>query len=341
MKDIKKIKYVGFWGDLNPHKFIISRILSEKYQLIESDSPDYVICSAFGRPYCYCKYDAVRIFYSGENFAPDFNLVDYAIGSDDIIFGDRYHRFSDAFSSELAAIKRGITCEELAQKEYFANFIVSHESEYNMRGDFFKFLSSKYKRVESAGSFLNNMPDGMSVTRKEKDSFVRKCKFTLCFESTRYLDFTTEKIVDAFMGNTIPVYFGNPNIHQIFNPESFVLVRDRDDFERAMQQIIYLDTHDEAYIEMMSQPVYVKPSLVEDELEKLRTFLFHIFEQPLDKSRRRSEVYMPKAYDKMLYTHFNECRPKVRLNLSGIKSKIAEMFPEIYRRYHVDKYGTK
>ena len=341
MKPIKKIKYLGFWPDLNKKSFCISNILYEKYDLVESDDPDYVICSAFGKPYCYCKYDGVRIFYSGENFAPDFNLVDYAIGSDNITFGDRYIRFSDAFSPELSHKKRGITLEDLKQKKYFANFVVGHESEHNLRGDFFKLLSSTYKRVESAGSFLNNMPDGKSVSRLEKDGFVKQCKFTLCFESTQYPDFTTEKIVDAFKGNTIPVYLGNPNICDIFNPDAFIHVTGRDDFNRAIEQIKYLDQNDEAYLEMLSQPIYVRESLVDEEINKLRDFLFNIFDQPLESAGRRTKVYMPKAYETWLYDKFNGTLVNRKSIKNLIKSKFAAVFPELYRKYQVKKYGLK
>ena len=92
----------------------------------------------------------------------------------------------------------------LKQKEYFANFIAGHESEFNIRGDFFKKLCG-YKRVESPGSYLNNMPDGkvVSFENESKVDFQRKCKFTLCFESTNHYGFVTEKIMDAFYADTV------------------------------------------------------------------------------------------------------------------------------------------
>ena len=51
----------------------------------------------------------------------------------------------------------GYTKEFVQNKQLFANFISSHESEFNIRGDFFKKLN-EYRRVESAGTYLNNMP---------------------------------------------------------------------------------------------------------------------------------------------------------------------------------------
>lgn len=35
------------------------------------------------------KYDCIKIFFTGEEQSPDFNIADYAVGYDDIRFGDR------------------------------------------------------------------------------------------------------------------------------------------------------------------------------------------------------------------------------------------------------------
>ena len=53
--------------------------------------------------------------------------------------------------------------------------------------------------MESPGSYLNTMPDGkvVSFENESKVDFQRKCKFTLCFESTNHYGFVTEKIMDA------------------------------------------------------------------------------------------------------------------------------------------------
>ena len=111
----------------------------------------------------------------------------------------------------------GYTKEFVQNKQLFANFISSHESEFNIRGDFFKKLN-EYRRVESAGTYLNNMPNGEVVNWLDgsKTALQRKCKFTLCFESTNHYGFVTEKIMDAFYSDTIPVYYGSPTVAEIF-----------------------------------------------------------------------------------------------------------------------------
>ncbi len=329
-KITKKVRYIGMADDFTTQTFFITRTLSEKYELVECDDPDYIICSAFSKlPYEYCNTPQVRLFYSGENFAPDFNLVDYAIGSDDMTFGDRYFRHSDGQSLELESKDRRYGPELLAEKDRFANFIAGHESEYSYRGDFFKKLCA-YKRVDSLGTYLNNMPDGRAITRPEKLAEQRRCKFTLCFESTSYRDFCTEKLVDAFLADTIPIYYGDPNIGKTFNTKAFINCADYASYEDILARIKELDEDDDAYMAVMREPIYTAPDLVSRHYDDLRAFLFHIFDQPIEQAYRRSRVYLPKQYDDMLYRVFREKRKRPR---RPFKTVLACTFKPLYQAY--------
>ena len=83
-----KVNFVDFWSGFDKVNNDFYRILSEKYEIEISDKPDYLFYSVFG--YEHTKYDCVRIFFTGECIVPDFNICDYAIGFDNITFGDRY-----------------------------------------------------------------------------------------------------------------------------------------------------------------------------------------------------------------------------------------------------------
>ena len=176
-----------------------------------------------------------------------------------------------------------------------------HESEFNIRGDFFKELC-KYKRVESAGTYLNNMPGGKTVNWLDdsKANLQRKCKFTLCFESTLHYGFVTEKLMDAFFTDTIPVYYGSPTAAEIFNKNAFINVADYASFEEAMAKIIELDQDDEKYLQMLRQPILVDPEYPERLEQELHSFVRNIFDQPLEQAYRRSRVYSPKNCDDLL-----------------------------------------
>ena len=307
MKTVK-VKHVGFWSGVSYDKELISRSLKGHYNIEESDEPEFVICSIFGKPFEYCDHPQVRIMYAGENFIPDFNLVDYAVGVYPLSFGDRYCYLPGCIDgnnhcAELQHKSREYPDSVLEQKPYFANFIASHDSENNIRGDFFKKLS-EYKRVESPGSFLNNMSDGMTVSLDEgKTEFQQKCKFTLCFESTNHYGFITEKITDAFYADTIPVYFGSSSVSTIFNPKAFINCSDYDSFDEVIKRIIELDQDDEAYMEMLRQPVFIEPDYVDRKMQELDSFLLSIIEQGAEKAYRRSKVYAAYEYEKYIKDH--------------------------------------
>lgn len=308
MKTVK-INYASQFANFDIKQNLIYDILvNNGYDVQISDNPDYIICGCTGENYYdYCKCPQVRIFYSGENYLPDLNLVDYAISPYPVQFGDRHFQlpacvWPRAHWVELAERNReGYTKELLNEKIYFANFISSHESEHSIRGDFFKQLC-QYKRVEAPGTYLNNMPDGQSVDwlNDSKTDFQRKCKFTLCFESTNHYGFVTEKIMDAFYADTIPVYFGSSTAAEIFNKDAFISVADYASFDDAIERIKELDQDDEKYLEMLRQPILVDPTYP-DRLEKeLGEFVCHIFDQPLEQAYRRSRVYMPKTINDYL-----------------------------------------
>ncbi len=77
--------------------FLLYFILKQRYKVILHNNPnkpsDLVFGNALEQSRKILSYqNTKRVFYSGENQAPDFNLFDYAIGFDELDFNDRYLR---------------------------------------------------------------------------------------------------------------------------------------------------------------------------------------------------------------------------------------------------------
>lgn len=328
MKTVK-INYACESENFNREQNLIYDLLKiNGYDVQISDDPDYIICDVGGAErYGYCKYPQIRIMYSGENYIPDFNLIDYSICPYPIQFGDRNFQLPpcvwprDRWLSIVNKRGGGYTKEFVQNKQLFANFISSHESEFNIRGDFFKKLN-EYRRVESAGTYLNNMPNGEVVNWLDgsKTALQRKCKFTLCFESTNHYGFVTEKIMDAFYSDTIPVYYGSPTVAEIFNKNAFINVADYPSFDAAIEKIKELDRDDEKYLEMLSQPVLVDPTYPERLEQELGQFICHIFDQPIEQAYRRSRVYLPQRANDYLARAVDE----ETLTMKNLMARMAE-----------------
>lgn len=333
MKEVK-IKFIGFWPEFVPDEYSFYRALQRNFRVSITDDADYVFCSIWGVKYDYCNFPQVRIMYSGENYIPDFNLVDYAITSYPIEFLDRHFYMPNCIDKyhhleTLETHGRSYGRNLLDGKQFFASFIAGHESEYSIRGDFFKQLS-EYKRVESVGSFLNNQNDGYTVdfTNDSKTDFQRRCKFSLCFESTKHQGFITEKITDAFFADTIPVYYGSDTVSSIFNQRAFINISDYDSFDEAIARIIEIDQDDEEYLQMMNEPLFAEGFSPADFLQREEAFVCNIFDQNLDDAYRRSRVYWPQRFNDYLC----EARMPDSISMKGLASAMGKRVQNRLRR---------
>ena len=278
-----RIKFADYYG-IEPKKIGLYRLLSNFYdiELVERN-PDYLIDGGLGM--AHLDYpDAVRLVCIGESYVPDFNQFDYAIGFDDISFGDRYLR-SPLFArygqfKTLCELKPPTDDEKAALlKRGFCSFVVSNDEGDPLRIEFFKRLS-KYKPVASGGKVLNNVGGRVA----DKAAFIANYKFNIAFENSTVPGYTTEKVMEPLAVRSVPIYYGNPDIAADFNPDAMVRVASRDDVERAVEEVIRLDQDDAAYLEKVTAPSFVHSFAWHE--ERLTAFLRHIFDQDLDAARR-------------------------------------------------------
>ena len=274
-----KIKFTDQWTDFRPEETNLFRWLDEAFGVELSETPDYVIAGPFG--YEHLKYDCVRIVYTGENYTPDFNVFDYALGFDGIKFGDRYLRFPlFALRDEFADFRKGAapSDEELLGRD-FCSFVVSNKFGNPIREKMFRELS-KYKKVASGGKLLNNV--GGPV--KDKFAFTAKCKFAIAFENCAHPGYLTEKIMEPMAVWSVPIYWGDPMAGEDFNEGSFVKVAGEDDIDRAVEEIIRLDKDDAAYLKMCRAKALVKEP--EEWKREFVDFFGRIFVQGPVKAKR-------------------------------------------------------
>ena len=81
-----------------------------------------------------------------------------------------------------------------------------------------------------------------------------KYRFALAMENTNTPHYVTEKIANAFLAGSVPIYYGPDDVFEIFNREAFVFY-DINNPEPALQRIAYLESNATAYAEVTRQPV--------------------------------------------------------------------------------------
>lgn len=216
---------------------------------------------------------------------------------DHLEFGDRYLRvpYYAICAPEFQSLAlRKSDPDPAFLKRKFCSFVVSNANScHPLRRLFFERLG-KYKRVDSGGRWLNNI--GGPV--KDKIAFCRDYKFNICFENSSHPGYVTEKIMQAYAAQSIPIYFGDPMVGTDFCLDSMVRVRDEGDVERAVEEIIRLDADDDAYLKMVTAKCFVHDDLAVFE-RRMEAFLLNIFEQPLSAAQRRCFY----GYQKMCRDH--------------------------------------
>nr|WP_257842607.1 glycosyltransferase family 10 [Helicobacter sp. 13S00477-4] len=91
----------------------------------------------------------------------------------------------------------------------------SHSDSSKLREEFFEALSL-YKKVDSAGSYRNNIGRTLPIINGDfstsKYEFMKDYKFSIAFENSSANGYSTEKIIQAFGAQTIPIYWGDQKV---------------------------------------------------------------------------------------------------------------------------------
>jgi hypothetical protein len=169
----------------------------------------------------------VRIGYFCENIKPDLSICEWAFGvpREEDIKAPNYKRIQwHGLDPHSLLKKTGYDPEQAAaSKTKFCNFLYSNKVPY--REAFFKELS-KYKKVDAPGRSMNNMPSIDTLYKGDKweikKQFLSPYKFTIAFENDIFPGYQTEKLYDAMMADSIPIYCGDTFVGDIFNTKSFI-----------------------------------------------------------------------------------------------------------------------
>ncbi|WP_298257544.1 glycosyltransferase family 10 [uncultured Litoreibacter sp.] len=112
-------------------------------------------------------------------------------------------------TSLIASAKRDLEGHQLRHR------IVDHLREKNLDVDV---MGRGYKAFE-------HKQDGLAPYR-----------YSVVIENTQELDYFTEKMVDAALCKTVPIYWGCPNIAKFFDPDGMIICETEEDIRKALMQ---------------------------------------------------------------------------------------------------------
>ncbi len=307
VKKTIKVKFASGFGSIGT----ILEYLEKRFNVRVLDKDfDYFICN---ESIYRCKEDffellnlkpeVIRIIFCWEALYPDLNLFDYAVCYDSFdssrilalpVFDDRIGQLYNTVD-ELDLSKNGKKPEDiLKEKTKFCNFIYGNSVSHPTRDALFYKLS-EYKQVESLGRHLKNVE--INDTRfcddwaKISIDLKRPYKFSIAAENASFRGYTSEKIITSMMANTIPVYFGNPDIVNEFNSKSFINVNEFNNLDDVLKRVKEIDENDDLYCSIMAEP-WRTPEQKERQKKANDEYLnglYNIFEQEFNKAHRRPQ----------------------------------------------------
>jgi hypothetical protein len=274
MKKKIKIDFTDFWGGFDKTNNYFYNLLKDEFDVVITSNPDFLFFSVFGNQHQ--NYKCKKIFYTGENVAPPLGYCDYSFSFDYLDDVRNYRLPHYLLYDGYYELEREKIIDNSLSNRKFCNFIASNGN-CQERNQFVQLLS-QYKKVDCGGQWMNNI--GYAVTDKRK--FQSEYKFSISFENNAYRPqfpgYTTEKIMEPMTVNSMPIYWGNPEIYKEFNTKSFVNFYDFNNINEMVDYIIELDKNDNLYLDKLREHWFVNNETpTNNKIENIKSFLYKIF----------------------------------------------------------------
>jgi hypothetical protein len=297
-----RIDFCDFWPGFPKARNFFTEVLRSRYDVQLSDQPDFLIFSNYGHQHQ--LYTCPRIFFTGEAGFPNWRECDYAMTFHQlhdprnlrlplyVIYASPGHllNLSIANPGPLPATPEPAE-QVLTRKTRFCAFVVGNLHKTEKRREFFHRLSQR-KQVDSGGRALNNIGGPIPNGPLAKQVFLRPYKFNLCFENQSLPGYTTEKIYEAFLARCIPIYWGNPHIHEEFNPKAFLNYFDFPSEDALIERILEIDANPALHLEYLRQPIFPNNQPNENfSTERLLNFFDKIFSTPIHPVGARRKLF--------------------------------------------------
>lgn len=263
--------YSCFWPGFDPYNNWFGNMLSDYFKedvevAFSTDHADIVLSSIFGhQPLVDGK---INIIYTGENRGIERKTQEAIyLGFHPTNIKEKMFRLpywmtcinwwpNDFYPKNyvggniinLNKYKRGVDAKTIASRKFCS--IVASNGVSN-RFDIVENLSS-IDAIECFGSAFNNRVE------ENKIDIIKGYNFNICYENSIGPGYVTEKLFEALLASTVPIYWGSEFCSKDFNPQSFVNTTDMSRSE-AFDAIKYLYHNPGMIEEKCNLPMFSLP----------------------------------------------------------------------------------
>ena len=257
-KAVLAVRFTDLWKNFHPERFFLLSILGDRWDIRPDDDANLLIYGPYGSKHR--EHRGTKLLISGEPWQFAREACDFSISwhwIDEPSHLRVPNGFWYLFEVGDEALDRR-TFRAWVDRPNFCNFIYAN-GEPPERRAFFEILSRR-RFVHSPGSVDTNTEpiSGRHDIdwRGSKIAYQRQFRFSIAFENSSHEWYTTEKIVDALLGGTIPIYWGNPRVSTDVNPSTFVNAHDFGSLAELADFVVALDEdRDNAQRYFESRPI--------------------------------------------------------------------------------------
>jgi GR25 family glycosyltransferase involved in LPS biosynthesis len=252
--------------------FNIETITSDRANIKKSDIIITHICDRI------IDYNekSINIIISGEaDIKPCNQKFDISVSTGNQ-FNSFYNIYFPFMYNSLLEHKKSINNLDYANtREKFCAFMYS--ADYDHRVNIFQNIS-KYKKVDALGKSQKNIE--IEDTRFISNSncnyndisveLYSKYKFVIAVESHYREGYFTEKMINPLIANSIPIYWGHPDIFKFINKKRVIYIDDFQNLDELVEYIKFLDNNNEQYNNIIKEPIFLENKELSDILNDLR-----------------------------------------------------------------------
>ncbi|WP_309385524.1 glycosyltransferase family 10 domain-containing protein [Cerasicoccus frondis] len=251
-----KIAFVDFWENFRPERHFFVRQIQKLCNVEISDDPDFVFYSD-GQAEEHRNIDARRIYVAIEDRVPNYRVCDYSFTFRDlkdprnlrlpfyVLVGEGPEPLIRQDAAAEAALR--------GRRTRFCSFVTSNANPRRTarRLSFFHKLHAQ-RHVDSGGRAFNNVGGPVA----DKHAFIKGGRFCLSMENYAMPGYTTEKLYHSMAARCIPIYWGNPDVAEDFNPASFIDIADFASDAEAIDYILEVDRDEQLQAKYHEAPYF-------------------------------------------------------------------------------------
>lgn len=244
MNEAIRVSFVDFWFDFDPeNNFVLESLQSIGPVKVVKRNPDLLFYSVFGTKNL--GFTGKKILINPEIHSIGYGRPDFSIS---------YHEPTNPRRLRLPIWAWETRTEFLIPSSQrfpspgplFCNFTYSNP-DCEFRNRFFGALNRK-KSVDSLGAAFRPATPRFTLANRDSNSWraskismLSNYRFTISFENVSAPGYSTEKLSDAFLAGSIPIYWGDPFVAEDFNEEAFINAHSFNSYKDLIDRILEVE----------------------------------------------------------------------------------------------------